>query len=144
MRSFLLLPVFLLSVTIAVAAQDVASSASPHDARFVIVQLPWDTSVTFRLDRYRGTVDRLGTCAKDDSVGSDRCWKEMIVIDNTRGASQRPHFQIVLTVAVKGVLLLDTDSGKTWQYALDKTEKWHPFIDCSDKTNARCLWRPIP
>jgi hypothetical protein len=125
-------------------AQESTSSMLPLDARFEIVQSPWDKSTTFRLDRYRGSIDRLGTCTKDDTVGSNRCWKEMIVLDLGKSVTSRPHFQITMIALTKSIFMIDNDTGQTWHYGLDATDKWHPFVECSDKTSAQCLWRPLP
>lgn len=142
-----LLFVFVLTFAGVGSAQNqstIFSTKIADDARFEIAQSPWDSVTTFRLDRFRGQIDRLGTCSKDDSVGSNKCWKEMIVIDISRsGTANRPRFQIIFNPTLKLIFLLQTDTGQTWQYALDATEKWHPLVDCQDKTNAQCLWRPI-
>lgn len=139
----------LLSAICATCAQDATSALTTtsisNDARFEIIQTPWDKAVTFRIDKYRGVIDRLATCTKDDSYGSNKCWKEMIVVDLPKpNAIARAHFQIVINAPAKNIFLLDTDTGTSWQFGLDPTEKWFPFVECSDKTNSACLWRPLP
>lgn len=126
-------------------ASSVVTTAVAREARFEIIQTPWDKNTTFRLDKNRGIIDRLATCTKDDSYGSNKCWKEMIVLDVPRvGSITHARFQIVMNVLLRTTFLLDTDTGLSWQYGLEPTEKWHPFIDCRDKTNNACFWRPLP
>jgi hypothetical protein len=110
-----------------------------------MVQVPWDKGTTFRLDKYKGIIHRLSTCARDDSVGSNKCWKEMIVVDVPREAGVAPaRFQIVMNNLLRTIFLVHVVTGQTWQYALDNTQKWHPFLECADKNDANCLWRPLP
>lgn len=147
MRKFILSFVFFFGTLSAFGQEQssIVTSKLPEDARFEIVRSPWDRNTMFRLDRFRGMIDRLGTCAKDDSVGSNKCWKEMIVLDLSRAnLANRAKFQIIFDFPQQNIFLLQTDTGQTWAYALDATEKWHPFVDCSDKTNSQCLWRPLP
>jgi hypothetical protein len=69
----------------------------------------------------------------------------MVVLDLPKsGSFARARFQIVMNALVKTIFLLDVDTGASWQFGLEPTEKWHPFIDCQDKTNSACLWRPLP
>jgi hypothetical protein len=126
-------------------AQDsisVSTSTVDQGGRYEIIQPPFDRSTTFRLDRYSGTIHRLGTCPKDDSIGSKRCWKEMRVVDPGRPSAGRPGYQIVINGPLRLIMLLHIDSGKTWEYGLEPEDKWHPFVDCADRTSSTCLWRP--
>jgi hypothetical protein len=134
---------------LSLVAQDLSdalvTTTVAREARFEIVQTPWNQNITFRLDKYRGVIDRLGNCLKDDSYGSNKCWKEMVVVDPLKLASlTRARFQIVMNSFHKTTFLIDTDTGASWQWGLEATEKWFPFIDCTEKTNAQCLWRPLP
>src|SRR5882724_3894960 len=123
MKSFALLALVLTTSVFSCYSQESdAATRVTDDARFEMVQIPWDKATTFHLDKYRGTIHRLGTCTKDDAVGSNRCWKEMIVVDLASGAvSSRPRYQIVVNAMLKNVFLLDVNTGQTWQYALDAT-----------------------
>lgn len=116
-----------------------------RDARFEIIQTPWNASITFRIDKFRGVIDRLATCSKDDSYGTSKCWKEMVVIDISKpNLPQHARYQIVMNALHKTIFLFDVDNGASWQFGVEATEKWYPFIDCTDKTNNQCLWRPVP
>lgn len=125
-------------------ASQVVSTSTVEGARFEMVQPLFDRNLTFRLDKFTGSIHRLSTCPKDDSIGSDRCWKEMIVIDQPRTANTgRIRFQIVVNgSSPRGIYLMQIDTGRTWQYGIEREDKWHPFIECSDRTNTTCLWRP--
>ena len=129
-----------------VVGQDVTSSISTSafdGARFEIIQPPGVRNTTLRLDKFTGNVHRLGTCPKDDSIGSDKCWKEMIVVDLPKVVGgTRPRFQIVINNLLKLTLLLNIDTGQSWQFGIDPLDKWHPFIECTDKFDKNCLWRP--
>lgn len=118
-------------------------TSAAEAAKFEIIQSPGDRGTTFRLDRFTGNIHKLGTCPKDDGIGSDKCWKEMIIVGLVQhpGAS-RPRFQIVINNLLKLTLLLNMETGQSWQYGVDPLDKWHPFIECSDKFDRNCLWRP--
>lgn len=121
----------------------IVSTSTLDGARFEMIQSPLDRGVTFRLDKYLGVIDRLGTCPKDDQFGSNKCWKEMIVLDLPKAAySARPRYQIIINGPLRLTMLMQIDTGKMWQWGLDREERWYPFIDCTDKTNTNCLWRP--
>ncbi len=89
MKNAFLLAVLSLGLTLGVVCQDAPSiSTSTQDgARFEVLYSTLDRGATFRLDKYIGTIDRLGTCPKDDGYGSKLCWKEMIVVEHSKGAS---------------------------------------------------------
>jgi len=145
MKRVFLLGAMSLAFALGVLCQDTASgSTSVQDgARFEVVQSPLDRGTTFRLDKYTGVIDRLGTCPKDDGYGSKLCWKEMIVLEpSTSAPVGRNRYQIIVNGPLKLTLLLQIDTGRVWQYGIDPQERWFPFIDCSDKTNTNCLWRP--
>lgn len=146
-RFFLFAALALVSVLPAAAqesAQQVVSTSTMDAARFEIIQSPLDKGVIFRLDKFSGTIDRLGTCPKDDGYGSNKCWKEMIVLELPKTApAARPRYQIVINGPQRLTMLLQIDTGKAWQWGIDREERWYPFIDCSDKTNTNCLWRPV-
>ena len=128
-----------------VVCQDAASAGTStiDGARFEVLQSPIDHGTTFRLDKYTGIIDRLGACPKDDGYGSKLCWKEMIVLDHPKSVSTgRLRYQIIINGPLRLTMLLQIDTGRMWQYGIDPQERWFPFIDCSDKTNSNCLWRP--
>lgn len=123
--------------------QDVVQTSTIDGSRFEIIQSPLDKAVAFRLDKFSGSVDRLGTCPKDDGFGSSKCWKEMVVLELPKmGPTTRARYQIVINVSLRLTMLLQIDTGRTWQLGVDPQDRWSPFIDCTDKSNAVCLWRP--
>lgn len=137
----------ILSGTLGVVCQDAASvsTSTLNGARFEVIQSPLDKTTTFRLDKFTGNIDRLGTCPKDDSYGSNKCWKEMIVLELPKGAATaRPRYQIIINGPLKLTMLMQIDTGRSWQFGIDPQERWYPFIDCSDHANSNCLWRPVP
>jgi hypothetical protein len=127
------------------AAQEgpVTGTELPDTARFQIVQPSFDR-VTFRLDRYTGQIHRLSTCPKDDSIGSNLCWKEMTVVNPMKGdLANRPRFQILMLNAQKMILLQNVETGNSWQYGIDpQTDRWFPFLECNDRTSSACYWKP--
>lgn len=143
-RKFLMLLVSMI-VAIPVAGQDnlVSTSTLTSGARFEVVQSSYDTGTTFRLDRFSGLIHRLGTCPTDDGVASKKCWKEMIVVDIPKiTLADRPRFQIIINGAQKLTTLMHIETGQTWQYGIEPTGKWYPFVECNLKTDFACLWRP--
>ena len=143
MKISLFLTAFLLCFVVGASAQDAVSTSTVDGARFEMINPAFDRTVTFRLDKFTGTIHRLGTCPKDDSIGSDKCWKEMIVVDQPKSAlTGRIRFQIVSGgSSPKNTFLLQIDTGKTWQFGVDPLDKWHPFIECTDRTSFQCLWK---
>ncbi|MEJ7624298.1 MAG: hypothetical protein WKF34_09940 [Pyrinomonadaceae bacterium] len=146
MKKVLILTAFLAAFSVAVFPQDgppIMSTSTVDGARFEMVQPSSDRNLTFRLDKFTGVVHRLAACPKDDSVGSDRCWKEMVVLDLPKSLTNRIRFQIVVNgAALRNIFLLQIETGKTWQYGIEREDKWHPFIECNDRTNPNCSWRP--
>jgi len=146
MKQMILFAVLFGAVTLQALGQDVnqvISTSTLDGARFEVIQSPLDRGVTFRLDKFTGRIDRLGTCPKDDTIGSNRCWKEMIVLELPKTApAAQTRYQIVINGPLRLTMLMQTDTGRAWQWGLDREERWYPFIDCSDKTNINCLWRP--
>lgn len=121
----------------------ITSTSTSDTARFEIIQPSYAATLTFRLDKFTGTVHRLGTCPKDDGYGSDKCWKEMIVVDQPRSANAgRARYQLVINNVARTIFLLQIDSGRSWQYGIDPEGKWWPFIECIDRSDRNCLWRP--
>jgi len=104
------------------------------DARFEVLQSELAARWTFRLDRFTGRVAQL---VKDKNDG--HTWEDMEVIDRPAVASpQRPRFQLFSSgLAARYTLLIDTDTGKTWEIstfkrrATDGSEQelvvWQPF-----------------
>ena len=143
-KAFCGIAISLISV-LCIYGQDIQSTATaiaPEAARFEIIQPIYDKTLTFRLDKVTGNIYKLGTCPRDDSFGSSKCWKEMIIVDLPKGTPNRNQFQIIINGPLKMILLMQVETGHTWQYGVDPLDKWHPFIECSDKTDRNCLWRP--
>ncbi|MEP6788822.1 MAG: hypothetical protein ABJB40_10355 [Acidobacteriota bacterium] len=121
----------------------IRTSPADNSGRFEVIQPSYDNTTTFRLDKYTGRVHRLATCPKDDSLGSDKCWKEMNVIDLPKiGAANRPRYQIVINVPLKLIMLMQTDTGQSWQYGIEPMDRWYPFTECSERVINACLWKP--
>ena len=145
MKTIFFLTVILFGGALNFAAQEVrqVSTSTIDGSRFEVIQSPLDNAVAFRLDKFTGTVDRLGTCPKDDGFGSNKCWKEMVVLEIGKSAgATKTRYQIVINVPSRLTILLQIDTGRTWQLGVDPQDRWSPFIDCTDKSNAVCLWRP--
>jgi hypothetical protein len=126
-----------------VKAQDlppISTTVQEGTGRFEMVRVSAGT--TLRLDKYTGKIHRLTNCPKDDAEGSSLCWKEMWIVEPPKGFSNRPRFQIYSDAASKYIFLFDIETGQAWQYGLDPKDKWHPFIECNDKTSNVCLWKP--
>ena len=83
------------------------------DARFEIVQSPLSRSFTFRIDRYTGTVWQLTQFEKERWR-----WEETPLPDAPSVSSpNRARFQLhVSGLSQSQTILLDTESGKTWQF----------------------------
>ncbi len=120
----------------------VSTSIGESSGRFEMIQVPSDRRTTFRLDKYTGQVYRLGDCPKQSIVGSQKCWKEMIVVDLPSGMAARPRYQIVINGVLKMIMLLHVETGQTWQYGIERTDQWYPFVECNDPAHPNCLWRP--
>ena len=118
------------------------TSIGESSGRFEIIQVPQDRRTTFRLDKFSGHIHRLGECPKVGVIGSQKCWKEMIIVELPSTMAARPRYQIVINGVLKMIMLLQVETGQTWQYGIEPTEKWYPFVDCSDPTHPNCLWRP--
>ena len=145
MKSVFLLAAVSFAFVLSAVGQDAlsVSTSTMEGARYEVLQSPLDRGATFRLDKYTGIIDRLGNCPKDDGYGSKLCWKEMVVLESSKGASMgRPRYQIIINGPLKLTMLLQIDTGRMWQFGIDPQERWYPFIDCTDKTNTNCLWRP--
>jgi len=141
-KAFVFVGLMLLCV-FGVLGQDVVQTSTLEGSRFEMIQSQLDKAVTFRLDKFTGTIDRLGTCPKDDGFGSNKCWKEMVVLELPKTASTgRARYQIVINGQWKLTMLMQIDTGRTWQLGGDPQDRWSPFIDCTDKSNSVCLWRP--
>ena len=128
--------------TLAVSCQQVISTSTLEGARYEVIQSPLDKATTFRLDKFTGNIDRLGTCPKDDGFGSNKCWKEMIVFDLPKAVAAKTRYQIIINGPLKLTMLMQIDTGRSWQFGVDPQERWYPFIECTDHTNSNCLWRP--
>ena len=76
-KAFAIVGLMLVSVC-GVLGQEVVQTSTLEGSRFEMIQSPLDKTVAFRLDKFTGTIDRLGTCPKDDGFGSNKCWKDSI------------------------------------------------------------------
>ena len=137
--------VLMFTNSIAISQDDytsISTSVADSSGRFEIIQVPQDRRTTFRLDKFSGQVYRLGDCPKTAVVGSQKCWKEMIVVDLPTGMTARPRYQIIMNGVLKMIMLLQVETGQTWQFGIEPTEKWYPFVECNDPAHPNCLWRP--
>jgi hypothetical protein len=101
------------------------ASTPPSDARFEIFQAAAAANWTFKLDRVTGNVERLVPSKSGNPV-----WERMRVLPHPKAANAiKPHFQIVVSdSAAQSVLLLDTESGATWQLVRTKNGGlWQPI-----------------
>ncbi len=106
----------------------------PTGARFEILQSELAARWTFRLDRFTGRVAQLARTKDDDNT-----WEEMEVIERpAMSAPTRARFQLFSSgLAAKYTLLIDTDTGQTWQIVTVKRKTtdgsqqevivWQPF-----------------
>lgn len=111
------------------------STAPPPAARFEIIQSQLAARWTFRLDRFTGRVAQLVKTDDDDST-----WQEMQVVGRPAIATPtRPRFQLFTSgLAARFTLLLDTDTGDTWQVVASKrkgadgeeheVQVWQPLL----------------
>jgi hypothetical protein len=97
--------------------QDVQSvqkqiSTLPSDARYEIVQSGSGSQWTFKLDRITGNVEHLASTKSGSLV-----WVKTRVLPHPKAVnSAKAHFQIVVSNQLPYLaLLLDTESGATWQ-----------------------------
>lgn len=116
-------------------AQHQQTSSVPN-GRFEIIQSELAVRWTFKLDRFNGRIWQL-VLNKDDN----NTWGEMLVLGIPKPSSPpHPHFQIFTSsLAVRFTLLIDTDTGKTWQVTTDKGKNkdgtvyeityWSPFSE---------------
>lgn len=88
------------------------TSTLPSDARYEIVQSGIGSQWTFKLDRITGNVERLASTESGNLV-----WIKTRVLPHPKAVnSAKPHYQIVVASQPPYVaLLLDTESGATWQ-----------------------------
>lgn len=144
MRKTILCASLLLACMLGVRSQETltVSTSTQDGTRFEVIQSPYDGMTTFRLDKFTGNIDRLGTCPKDDGFGSNRCWKEMIVLELPKPGVSRPRYQIIINGSLRLTMLMQIDTGRSWQYGVDPQDRWYPFVECTDRTNSNCLWRP--
>jgi hypothetical protein len=137
--------IFFCAVSAVVAQDDlpsISTSMGDNSGRFEIIQVPFDRRTTFRLDKFSGQIHRLGDCPKVGIIASQKCWKEMIIVELSGGMAARPRYQIVINGMLKMIMLLNVETGQTWQYGIEPTDKWYPFVDCTDPAHPNCLWRP--
>src|SRR2546423_12803237 len=88
--------IFACTGAIAQETSGIVATRQPDAARYEVVQTPYDRAVVFRLDKYTGQIHRLTACPKDDSIGSNMCWKEMTVVNQGKDSAARgPRFQIL-------------------------------------------------
>ena len=101
------------------------TSALPSDARFEIFQAGLGLKWTLRLDRITSNVERLVSAKTGDFV-----WEKTRVLPHPKAVNTtKPHFQIFVSGLPNQVtLLLDTESGATWQLVpKDDRSLWQPI-----------------
>lgn len=101
------------------------ATTPPPDSRFEIFQSELAPAWTFKLDRVTGNVDQLASAKAGTLV-----WTKMRVLPHPRAVNTaKPHFQIVVVnTPAKAILLLDTESGATWQLiARENSSVWQPL-----------------
>src|SRR5687768_10716777 len=108
MKKVLFVTAIIFGAVSVLKAQDeatfVSTSTGEASGRYEIIQVPQDRRTTFRLDKFSGKVYRLGDCPKSDVIGSQKCWKEMIVVDLPSGMAARPRYQIIINGVIKMIM----------------------------------------
>ena len=101
-----------------------STSAPASDARYEIVQTAVAPKVTLKLDRITGNVERLIT----GKSGNLR-WEKMRVLPHPKAVNlAKPHYRIfVSSQADQPTLLLDTETGATWQLVTASNSVWQPI-----------------
>jgi hypothetical protein len=97
----------------------------PVDARFEIFQSESAPILTLKLDRITGNVDQLVSAKAGNWV-----WEKMRVLPHPKAVvATKPHFEIfVADSPTQAILLLDTESGATWQLiSNEKSNVWQPI-----------------
>jgi hypothetical protein len=101
------------------------STTPPLDARFEIFQSAVDPTWTLRLDRVTGTVDQLVSGKSGTWV-----WIRMRVLPHPKAVNMmKPHYEIFASGSPsQAILLLDTESGATWQLnSKQNVSVWQPI-----------------
>jgi len=101
------------------------STTWPVDARFEIVSSDMALVGTLRLDRVTGNVDQLVSSRSGNWV-----WAKMRVLPHPQAVNlTKPHYEIVIAHSPsQAVLLLDTESGATWQLSSkENVSVWQPI-----------------
>jgi hypothetical protein len=113
-----------------------SQSTPPSDARYEIVESSLTVRDTFRLDRFTGRVWRIVS-----NGGGDDLWEEMTVENRPEvGNSSTARFQVFLSgLAVRYSLLLDTQTGETWEITKSKIDP----NGGEDESNVATIWAPI-
>jgi hypothetical protein len=121
---------FLLIVPYSLKGQELQSaqyhsSTLPSDARFEILQAGTGSQWTLRLDRVTGNIERLVPGKTGNLV-----WQKMRVLPHPKAINlAKPHFQILVSsLPAQESLLLDTESGASWQFVpKDNGGLWQPI-----------------
>ena len=95
------------------------------DARFEIFQSDVSMIGTLRLDRVTGNVDQLVSSKSGNLV-----WAKMRVLPHPQALNMtKPHYEIVVVgLPSQVLLLLDTESGATWQLnSKENVSVWQPI-----------------
>lgn len=110
-------------------------TATPSDARFVIIQSERGSTWTFRLDRYTGSVYQL---INGWDEGPDS-WEQTLIEGLPRiDSPTKPRF--ILFTSGNGprwTYLMDTSTGKTWSFSAREMQTHE------HKTTTRYMWQPV-
>lgn len=101
------------------------ATTAPLDARFELFQSELSSTWTLKLDRITGNVDRLVSSKSGNWV-----WAKMRVLPHPKALNMtKPHFEIFAADSpTQAILLLDTESGATWQLiSKEDASVWQPI-----------------
>lgn len=101
------------------------ATTPPIDSRFEIFQSELASTWTLKLDRITGDIDQLVSSKSGNLV-----WAKMKVLPHPHAVNTaKPHFQILVAeLPTRAILLLDTESGATWQLiAKNGSSVWQPM-----------------
>jgi hypothetical protein len=110
------------------------NTSVPATSRYEIVQAIQGRGpavTTFKVDKYTGRVFNLASCPQRSYIGMGLCWKEMIVLELPKPASDAVvRYQLFAHgEGNRGVLLINVVTGQTWQFGVDGPDKWTPLLD---------------
>jgi hypothetical protein len=103
----------------------IRATTPPLDSHFEIFQSEIAPTWTLRLDRVTGNIDQMVSSKTGNII-----WVKMRILPHPRAVNiAKPHFQILAAdTPIPAVLLLDTESGATWQLmAKENSSVWQPI-----------------